>query len=65
MILAVGKAASGELGGEGVTEAILGFIRRGIKDDDKFSVNTSSYGSFRLREGTGLMDSNPTEIKIQ
>lgn len=34
MILAVGKAASGELGGGGVTEAILGFIRRGIKDDE-------------------------------
>ena len=36
MILAVGKAASGELGGGVVTEAILDFIRRGIKDDDKF-----------------------------
>ena len=59
MILAVGKAASGELGGGGVTEAILGFIRRGIKDDENFSVNTSSYGSYRLREGIGLKDHNP------
>jgi hypothetical protein len=64
MILAVGKAASGELGGGGVTEAILGFIRRGIKDDEIY-VNTSSYGSYRLREGIGLKGHNPCEIKIQ
>ena len=39
MILAVGNTASGELGGGVVTEAILDFIRRGIKDSDKFNVN--------------------------